>query len=162
MSEKVTLYTYSLNERKTHARNLSGGANDCELSRRANSKKSGKGNRLVSGHVRNRRNVELFHWHGETFDIPESALPIARSEACKNQGFRLGRTFGLQFHLETTEATMRDILENGKGELSEALLSRGRFVQSESRILAEGNLAIPRANAALVKLLDKIIEDSHG
>lgn len=106
--------------------------------------------------------LNVFHWHGETFDIPESALPIARSEACKNQGFRLGRTFGLQFHLETTEETMRDILENGKGELSEALLSRGRFVQSESRILAEGNSAIPRANAALVKLLDKIIEDFHG
>ena len=106
--------------------------------------------------------LNVFHWHGETFDIPESALPIARSEACENQGFRLGRTFGLQFHLETTEETMRDILENGKGELSEALLSRGRFVQSESRILSEGNSAIPRANAALVKLLDKILEDSHG
>lgn len=106
--------------------------------------------------------LNVFHWHGETFDIPESALPIARSEACKNQGFRLGRTFGLQFHLETTEETMRDILENGKGELSEALFPRGRFVQSESRILAEGNSAIPRANAALVKLLDKIIEDFHG
>ena len=30
--------------------------------------------------------AKVFHWHGDTFDIPNGAIPLARSEACQNQG----------------------------------------------------------------------------
>ncbi|MEE9338610.1 MAG: type 1 glutamine amidotransferase [Methylococcaceae bacterium] len=33
--------------------------------------------------------TEVFHWHSETFDIPEGAITLAKSEACENQGFIL-------------------------------------------------------------------------
>jgi len=43
----------------------------------------------------------VFHWHGDTFDIPKGALKLAAGEACLNQAFRCGRAYALQFHLET-------------------------------------------------------------
>lgn len=47
--------------------------------------------------------LEVLHWHGDTFDIPAGAVPIASSEACQNQGFIYNnRVLGLQFHLETS------------------------------------------------------------
>jgi GMP synthase-like glutamine amidotransferase len=44
-----------------------------------------------------------FHWHGETFDLPEGARLLASSGLCANQAFRVGeKTYGIQFHLEVT------------------------------------------------------------
>ena len=45
----------------------------------------------------------LLHWHGDTFDLPRNSQLLASTEACQNQAYRLGqRSFGLQFHCETT------------------------------------------------------------
>jgi GMP synthase-like glutamine amidotransferase len=51
----------------------------------------------------------VFHWHGETFDLPPGAEWLAWSKACRNQAFRAGAgVYGLQFHLEVTPATIED------------------------------------------------------
>jgi GMP synthase (glutamine-hydrolysing) len=51
----------------------------------------------------------LFHWHGETFDLPDGAERLAYSEACANQAFRIaGNVYGLQFHAEVTPAIIED------------------------------------------------------
>jgi len=47
----------------------------------------------------------LFQWHGDTFELPEDAVHLARgnggAHSCANQAFRYGdRAYGLQFHLE--------------------------------------------------------------
>jgi GMP synthase (glutamine-hydrolysing) len=45
----------------------------------------------------------MFHWHGETFDLPADAEWLAWSDACRNQAFRAGASaYGIQFHLEVT------------------------------------------------------------
>lgn len=45
----------------------------------------------------------LFHWHGETFDLPAGSHRLAGSDLCANQAFRFGSVlYGLQFHPEVT------------------------------------------------------------
>jgi GMP synthase (glutamine-hydrolysing) len=55
----------------------------------------------------------VFHWHSDTFDLPEGAVRLASSDACQNQAFRYGsNVYGLQFHLEATP----DIIERWQQE----------------------------------------------
>lgn len=59
------------------------------------------------GELGARRSV--FHWHGETFDLPAGAEWLAFSEACRHQAFRLGaNAYGVQFHLEVTPQMIED------------------------------------------------------
>ena len=45
----------------------------------------------------------VFHWHGDTFDLPSGATRLASSENYKNQAFQYKSAIGLQFHLEVNE-----------------------------------------------------------
>jgi GMP synthase-like glutamine amidotransferase len=51
----------------------------------------------------------VFHWHGDTFDLPQESLLLAYSQRTARQAFRIGRAiYGLQFHLEVTPAMIVD------------------------------------------------------
>jgi len=45
----------------------------------------------------------VFHWHGDTFDLPSDAIRLASSENYQNQAFQYKSAIGLQFHLEVNE-----------------------------------------------------------
>ena len=45
----------------------------------------------------------VFHWHGDTFDLPEGAARLALSKNYQNQAFQYKSAIGLQFHLEVNE-----------------------------------------------------------
>jgi GMP synthase (glutamine-hydrolysing) len=76
---------------------------------------------------------KVFHWHGDTFNIPTGAARIARSQLFPNQGFIYDkRVVALQFHLEVTPDAVKGMVENCGNELVE-----GAYIQSAREILSE-------------------------
>ena len=72
-----------------------------------------------------------FHWHGDTFELPEGCKHIAGSEACPNQGFSVGKhVLALQFHPEITEQGIEELILNDTDDL----FSESVFVQSVEEI----------------------------
>ena len=92
--------------------------------------------------------ADAFHWHGETFGLPPGAVHLARSRACEHQAFQVGSAIGLQFHLETTPATARALVDHARRELVPA-----PFVQTEADILA----APPERFESLHRLLEALL-----
>jgi GMP synthase-like glutamine amidotransferase len=98
--------------------------------------------------------IEVFHWHGETFDLPIGAVPLARSEGCANQAFQFGRSvIGLQFHLETTPESARNLVVHCREELSPSA-----YVQNEAAILA----APPENYQAINNLMSHLLTYLQG
>ncbi|MDO8290156.1 MAG: type 1 glutamine amidotransferase [Parvibaculum sp.] len=51
--------------------------------------------------------LRILHWHGDTFELPDGAVRLSTRETCPNQAFRVGaKSYGFQFHLEVTKATL--------------------------------------------------------
>jgi GMP synthase-like glutamine amidotransferase len=69
----------------------------------------------------------VFHWHGDTFDLPTGAVLLASTLPCPNQMFRLGRRqFGLQFHVEVESSDIEAWLEADSDYVRSALGANGR------------------------------------
>ncbi|MBM3910897.1 MAG: GMP synthase [Thaumarchaeota archaeon] len=45
----------------------------------------------------------VFHWHGDTFDLPQNAIRLVSSKDYENQAFLLDTAVGHQFHIEVTD-----------------------------------------------------------
>lgn len=94
-----------------------------------------------------------FHWHGDTFDLPKGAIHLLQTQSCKHQSFFYKeRVLGIQFHLETTPATLQAMIQNCKHELIPE-----KFIQSEKEILQQVNLC-SNSNQYLASILSKLPE----
>ena len=52
----------------------------------------------------------VFHWHEETFTLPQNAIRLVHSSDYPNQAFKIGTAVGLQFHLEVDESMINSWL----------------------------------------------------
>ena len=83
--------------------------------------------------------LPVFHWHADTFTLPEGAALLASSQQYAHQAFRFGSyAYGFQFHIEPDGATWsawREHLPNGL--LEESRGRRSRIEQAGKRIIAK-------------------------
>lgn len=93
------------------------------------------------------RSFKAFHWHEDTFGIPEGATRIGESAACRNQGFLYGdRVLGLQFHLEVDAETVERFIDeygaepDGEGAVQRPVLLRAGAVDDNGHQLLWGLL----------------------
>lgn len=59
------------------------------------------------------KRFKVFHWHGETFDIPQGAVRLASSGLYQNQAFRYGKdAYAFQFHIEVRKEMILEWLKD--------------------------------------------------
>lgn len=91
----------------------------------------------------------VFHWHGDTYDLPIGSELLFSSEVCTNQAFLFKeKVLGLQFHFEVTEQTLKGMVENGMNELVES-----KTTQSAEQILNQKE-NINANNKKMFQILD--------
>jgi len=95
---------------------------------------------------------EVFHWHGDTFDLPTGAAWLAESEGCRNQAFAVGaNVLALQFHLEMTPAGAAALVEGCRDELT-----AGPYIRTPKRILASP-ATFAATNGRMARVLQRLI-----
>lgn len=96
--------------------------------------------------------LPAFHWHGDTFNLPESAVRLFSSKATANQAFAWSnRVFALQFHWEVKSENVRLLLENSAADLTDE-----PFVQHPEDMLANPAL-FTEARKNLFRFLDFVV-----
>jgi len=99
---------------------------------------------------------ESFHWHGETFTIPPGATRVMENAHCANQGFALGRHFGMQCHVEMTEELVRTWLASGAEEIAASRASPA--VQDPDDIMRDLPPRLAALNDVANRIYDRWIE----
>lgn len=94
--------------------------------------------------------AKVFHWHGETFDLPPGGQLLAKSAACTNQAFQLGRfVIGLQFHLETTPTSAKELVAHCREEMVAA-----EYIETEAAILGASSEQYQAINNLMASILE--------
>jgi GMP synthase (glutamine-hydrolysing) len=80
-----------------------------------------------------------FHWHEDTFDLPEGSVLLASNTTVANQAFRYGkRAYGIQYHIELTPEVLHQWMNSSdspEDELDKDLVST--IMQDSQRLFAQ-------------------------
>ncbi len=99
--------------------------------------------------------LRVFHWHGETFDLPEGAQLLASSGLYPHQGFLAqDRFLALQFHMEVTPKSLESMIQHGEAEIA----AGGDWVQSAQEMRAVSPEIFASLHQTLFQLLDGLLE----
>lgn len=94
----------------------------------------------------------VFHWHGDTFDLPEGAKHLAQSSACRHQAFSYrNHVLALQFHLDVKSDNIAEWIENGQSEMIVA-----PYIQTVQQMLARRNQLI-EIKKYMWRILDRFL-----
>ncbi len=82
-------------------------------------------------------NFLAFHWHAETFEIPQDAVHLAKNSTCANQAFLYHKhVLALQYHLETTFENAFSLCQNNNDLIqSQSVQSAKTILEAESEYL---------------------------
>lgn len=59
-----------------------------------------------------RQDEDIYHWHGDMFEIPSNGVLLASGDGCPHQAFRVGKNaYGFQFHMEVTDKSIKEWCE---------------------------------------------------
>jgi GMP synthase (glutamine-hydrolysing) len=93
--------------------------------------------------------INVFHWHGDTFDLPSGAFLLAGSRATENQGFLLKKNVvALQFHTEMKRENIEKLCSACIDELVQ-----DQYIQSLEEIL-QSDTFLPPANRLMDSMLN--------
>ena len=84
----------------------------------------------------------VFHWHGDTFDLPDGATLLASSKDYPNQAFQYKSAVGLQFHLEINEQMINLWLDRTEEKLQQIPYIDPQKIRSE----IDKNISIVKSN----------------
>jgi GMP synthase-like glutamine amidotransferase len=99
---------------------------------------------------------ESFQWHGETFSIPPGATRVMQNVHCLNQGYALGKHFGMQCHVEMTEDLINSWLSSGADEMKASCASPA--VQDVDEIHRDMRDRLSRLNDVANRIYDRWTE----
>ena len=96
----------------------------------------------------------LFHWHGETFHLPEGADLILSSEAYRNQAYVVGNTLALQCHIEVSAEMVKEWAQLYTSDLAQG----GNFNQSVTELCNDLESRVSALREFARPLLEKWLE----
>ena len=100
------------------------------------------------------KHFQAFHWHGETFSIPENATAILKSDLCAHQAFAMDNILALQCHVEMTGEMVKEWAREYANELATPTVG----IQSADEIIRNAETKTAALNRAADTLYQRWLE----